>query len=148
MTIWYVGYSFGTFFPVLVSWTNKNLATLIGRCRNAPWHIFRVNMYIGRPWLRISIIHIFKHIVSGATLQCRLPKCRLRKRQKILTCRIYLVLSWQPPAGAGCPALVLGDSHVIVLARKGKLVMSTFFDGDKREVDILRVGNLSVDIET
>jgi hypothetical protein len=29
MTIWYILYSFGTFFPVLVSWTKKNLATLI-----------------------------------------------------------------------------------------------------------------------
>jgi hypothetical protein len=29
MTIWYILCSFGTFFPVLVSWTNKNLATLL-----------------------------------------------------------------------------------------------------------------------
>jgi hypothetical protein len=30
MTIWYILYSFGTFFPVLVSCTEKNLATLDG----------------------------------------------------------------------------------------------------------------------
>jgi hypothetical protein len=29
MTIWYILCSFGTFFQVLVSWTNKNLATLL-----------------------------------------------------------------------------------------------------------------------
>jgi hypothetical protein len=29
MTIWYILCSFGTFVPVLVSWTNKNLATLL-----------------------------------------------------------------------------------------------------------------------
>jgi hypothetical protein len=29
MTIWYILYSFGTFFPVLVSCTDKNLATLV-----------------------------------------------------------------------------------------------------------------------
>jgi hypothetical protein len=38
MTIWYILYSFGTFFPVLVSCTKKNLATLlsstIGRRKN------------------------------------------------------------------------------------------------------------------
>jgi hypothetical protein len=28
MTIWYILCSFGTFLPVLVSWTKKNLATL------------------------------------------------------------------------------------------------------------------------
>jgi hypothetical protein len=29
MTIWYILYSFGTFSPVLVSCTKKNLATLV-----------------------------------------------------------------------------------------------------------------------
>jgi hypothetical protein len=29
MTIWYILYSFGTFFPVLVSFTKKNLAILL-----------------------------------------------------------------------------------------------------------------------
>jgi hypothetical protein len=29
MTIWYILYSFGTFFPVLVSCTKKNMATLV-----------------------------------------------------------------------------------------------------------------------
>jgi hypothetical protein len=29
MTIWYILYPFGTFFPVLVSCTKKNLATLV-----------------------------------------------------------------------------------------------------------------------
>jgi hypothetical protein len=30
MTIWYILCSFGTLFPVLVPWTKKNLASLIG----------------------------------------------------------------------------------------------------------------------
>jgi hypothetical protein len=29
MTLWYILCSFGSIFPVLVSWTKKNLATLI-----------------------------------------------------------------------------------------------------------------------
>jgi hypothetical protein len=33
MTIWYILCSFGTLFPVLVSCTKKNLATLIGSRR-------------------------------------------------------------------------------------------------------------------
>jgi hypothetical protein len=29
MAIWYILWLFGIFFPVLVCWTNKNLATLL-----------------------------------------------------------------------------------------------------------------------
>jgi hypothetical protein len=29
VTIWYILYSFGTLFPVLVSWTKKNPATMV-----------------------------------------------------------------------------------------------------------------------
>jgi hypothetical protein len=36
MTIWYILYSFGTFFPVLVSYTKKNLATLDKRRKKTP----------------------------------------------------------------------------------------------------------------
>jgi hypothetical protein len=31
MTIWYILYSFGILFPVLVSWTKKNLASMFWR---------------------------------------------------------------------------------------------------------------------
>jgi hypothetical protein len=36
MTLWYILYSFGTFFPVLVSCTKKNLATLQKRVFSFP----------------------------------------------------------------------------------------------------------------
>jgi hypothetical protein len=32
MTLWYILCSFGTFYPVSVSSTTKNLATLVGSC--------------------------------------------------------------------------------------------------------------------
>jgi hypothetical protein len=50
MIIWYILCSFGTFFPVLVSCTKKNLATLVhgGLARESLYHIAPKRPWLGR----------------------------------------------------------------------------------------------------
>jgi hypothetical protein len=60
MTIWYIFCSFGTFFPVLVSCTKKNLATLVGP-KIVAQHFLPQN-FLGN--FRVFRKHNFTHFFS------------------------------------------------------------------------------------